>query len=152
MSPPVDINENAPRAKESDFEKLPRRLTSFEDKLHPVVCKRRFLLTATNRIPPFSEGFQEIISDFLLRTGSSTHYAMSSLELVPPTTQCIVPELPLYAKYREGHNCPPLLTSFVNSRLPTSEKKSRCFAALKGEPVFFLTGRNFGTGEEASIK
>jgi hypothetical protein len=151
MSPPVDINENATRAKESDFEKLQRR-TSFKDKLHPVVCKRRFLLTATNRIPPFSEGFRETVSYFLLRVGSSIHYAVSLLELVPPTTQCIVPELPLYTKYREGHNCPPLLTSFVNSRLPTSEKETRCFAALEGEPVFFLTGRIFGTGEEASIK
>jgi hypothetical protein len=40
MSPPVEANENALPAKESGFEKLTRRLTSFNSKLHSRVCKR----------------------------------------------------------------------------------------------------------------
>jgi hypothetical protein len=51
MSPPVDINENAPRAKESDFGE--QKLKSFYSKLRSVVCKRFVpfeLTSATNRL------------------------------------------------------------------------------------------------------
>jgi hypothetical protein len=63
MSPPVDPNENAHPAKVSGFEKLTRRLTSFQHNYYQWLCKRI------------------LASEFSLRTGSSTHYAVSSLEL-----------------------------------------------------------------------
>src|ERR1700733_11163594 len=58
MSQPVDANENALPAKESGFEKLTRRLTSFNSKLQSVVCKRfvPFELTAaTNQLLPCNQ-------------------------------------------------------------------------------------------------
>ena len=58
MSPPVDANENALPAKESGFEKLTRRLASFNSKLQSVVCKRfvPFELTAaTNQLLPCNQ-------------------------------------------------------------------------------------------------
>jgi hypothetical protein len=131
MSPPVDIKENAPRAKESDFEE--QKLKSFYAKLLSAVCKR-FLASARqfgttmscSQAPPFSGSFRETISYFLLRVGSSTDYAVSSLELVPPTTQRIVPELPLYTVYREGLTAP--LSSLRSSILVFLRQKNKAGA------------------------
>ena len=52
-APPVDINRNAHPAKVSGFEKQ-TRITSCQYKLLPLVCKRRFLPTATNQLLQFA--------------------------------------------------------------------------------------------------
>src|ERR1700752_4694143 len=70
-APPVDSNENALPAKESGFEELTNKLNVLT--LNYILWFRKpFLSFESNRT---------VVSDFLLRTVSSIHYAVSSLEL-----------------------------------------------------------------------
>jgi hypothetical protein len=97
MSPPVDANESALPAKESGFEKLTRRLTSFYSKLQSVVCKRFLsfeLTSATNQLlHPASN--QHCLANLARHFGmsqslSARHFGMS---------QCMPSETYWYVSY-----------------------------------------------------
>jgi hypothetical protein len=100
MSPPVDANENALPAKESGLEKLTRRLTSFNSKLHSRVCKRflSFELTSASSqlLHPASNqnylarhfGMSQFLSNLARQIGES----QSSLARQIGESQCVASE------------------------------------------------------------
>jgi hypothetical protein len=144
MSPPVDINENAPRAKESDFGE--QKLKSFYSKLLSVVCKRfgsfesnrslpgiRLLLFASNqnRLATLARHFGTSESC------SARHFG---------TSQCVPSETYRYYSYllRSSETSKRCLPAFLavprSSRGPNKLKKNNFFGTNNTIPSTLSLG------------